>query len=123
MAGIRDVLILPQLGRELARHGLDTGRTGDDLVFGRSAGEPFALMSVARHARDTWEAAKMTPVTLHHARHCAASFLVASGLDVKSVQTYMGHADSRVTLALYAHAMPDRHKRDAERVAAWLGQD
>lgn len=84
MSGIRDVLILPQLGRELGRHGLDSGRAGDDLVFGRSAREPFALMSVARHARDTWEAAKMTPVTLH--------------------------------------AMPDRHKRDAERVAAWLAQ-
>lgn len=71
LAGIRDVLVLPQLAQELARHGLDTGRTGDALVFGRTDSEPFAR------------------------------------------QTYLGHSDSRITLDLYAHAIPDRHKRDA----------
>lgn len=139
-AGIRDVLILPQLALELARHGLATARVGSALVFGRSATEPFARESVNRRAREAWgwkltrktktrpggwEPATANPlqqVTLHEARHCAASFLVAAGLDVKTVQTYMGHSDSRVTLEIYAHAIPDRHKRDAEQVAAWLEQ-
>lgn len=119
-AGIRDVLVLPQLAQELARHGLDTGRTGDALVFGRTDSEPFARQTASRTARETWKAAKLEGVTLHHARHCAASFMVAAGLDVKSVQTYLGHSDSRITLDLYAHAIPDRHKRDAEQVAAFL---
>ncbi len=117
-AGIRDVLILPQLARMLADHGLRTGRSGSDLVFGRTATVPFAPESIAGRSRTAWK--DLGVVTLHHARHCAASFLVAAGLDVKSVQTYMGHADSRMTLDLYAHAMPDRHRDAAAQVEAWL---
>lgn len=119
-AGVRDVLILPMLRTLLAGHGLRTGRTGNDLVFGRTAGEPFAKQTVGRRAKLAWEAAGLEPTTLHRARHCAASFLVASGLDVTTVREYLGHADSRITLELYSHAIPDRHRLAAERVEEFL---
>lgn len=123
-AGRRDVLVIGPLATELARHGLLTGRTGDELVFGRSGTVPFARQSVGRRAKVAWEDAGLDRVTLHRARHCAVSMLVAAGLDVKTVQTYAGHSDSRVTLDIYAHQLPDRQARDAATVAGWLaGQD
>jgi integrase len=119
-AGIREVLILPALSQILAAHGLETGRSGNDLVFGRNAETPFSQESISRRSKAAWRAAGLEPTTLHHGRHCAASILVAAGLDVKTVQTYLGHSDSRVTLEIYAHALPDRHQENAERVQAFL---
>ncbi len=59
--GVRDVLILPVLAREIARHGLLTGGTGDDLVFGTTGSRPFSTTSVARRARRVWTASREHP--------------------------------------------------------------
>jgi integrase len=39
-------------------------------------------------------------------RDCAASYLIAAGLDAKELSVYMGHADIRVTYNRYGHLMP-----------------
>jgi integrase len=46
----REVWMVPELRRELIEHKLRTGCGGDDLIFGRSAGEPFIPSSVRRRA-------------------------------------------------------------------------
>ena len=119
-AGIRDVLILPVLAQRLAAHSLATGRDGDDLVFGKTATEPFPTSSIDRQAKKAWAEAGLEPTTLHTARHCAASIMVAAGLDPKTVQTYLGHSDLKVTMDIYAHVLPGRHREAAEIVAAFL---
>ena len=52
----------------------------------------------------------------HYLRHCHAALLAASGLDVKSLQRRLGHAQASVTLDVYAHALSEMDRRAAEMV-------
>lgn len=47
-------------------------------------------------------------VTFHALRHTHATYLIASGVDVRTVSERLGHADVATTLRVYAHAMPGR---------------
>lgn len=42
---------------------------------------------------------------VHDLRHSAATIWIRAGLDVKTVQTWLGHASAQTTLAIYAHWM------------------
>ncbi len=44
----------------------------------------------------------------HEFRHTAASLAIASGADVKVVQTMLGHKSATMTLDQYGHLFPDR---------------
>jgi integrase len=57
----------------------------------------------------------------HYLRHCHASLLAASGLDVKTLQRRLGHAQASVTLGVYAHALTEMDMRAAELVDRALG--
>jgi integrase len=48
----------------------------------------------------------LTAITLHEARHCAASYLIAAGLNIKQISVYMGHSDVKTTLNVYGHLLP-----------------
>jgi len=50
----------------------------------------------------------------HYLRHCHASLLAAEGLDVKTLQRRLGHAQASVTLDVYAHALGEMDRRAAE---------
>jgi integrase len=43
----------------------------------------------------------------HDLRHSCATFLVATGVDPKSVQELLGHTTIRLTMDTYVHAMPE----------------
>lgn len=46
-------------------------------------------------------------LTIHDLRHTCASWLIDAGLDPVKVSRWLGHANPRVTLQVYAHMMPD----------------
>lgn len=50
----------------------------------------------------------------HELRHTQATQLLANGVDVKTVQTRMGHANSSITLDWYAHAIPENDHAAAQ---------
>jgi hypothetical protein len=47
----------------------------------------------------------LEPLTPHEARHTFASYQIASGMNPKQVQTYMGHTDIRTTYNVYGHLL------------------
>ena len=98
-AGAREVPILSEVRRELVAHKLRTGRSGDDLVFGRTARTPFVPSTIGRRAKEAWQAAGLTPITLHECRHTAASELRAAGVDFKMIQTIIGRSTATRTSA------------------------
>jgi hypothetical protein len=57
----------------LDEHLLRTGRRGDDLIFGRSASDPFVPSTVRLRALGAWDQAEVEPITLHECRHTFAS--------------------------------------------------
>jgi integrase len=46
-------------------------------------------------------------VTAHELRHTAASLMIASGANVKTVQSQLGHKTATMTLDQYGHLFPD----------------
>jgi integrase len=50
----------------------------------------------------------------HDLRHYAATRLVASGMDVRTIAARLGHADPHTTLRVYSHAIEERDRRAAE---------
>jgi integrase len=119
-AGRRTVPIADPLRRELAAHKLRTGRGEDDLVFGRTARDPFVPASVRTRSIAAWEAAGLEPVGLHGCRHFAASFFIKAGMNPKELSTYMGHSSIQITFNTYGHLMADGLGQAADRLSAFL---
>ena len=58
----------------------------------------------------------------HDLRHYFASLLIASGLDVKTVQARVRHASAKTTLDIYGHRFPDSDESSRLAVAAIMAQ-
>lgn len=85
--------------------------------IGRPAG-PWAIEREVRRVR----AGAGLPGTFrfHDLRHYFASLLIASGLDVKVVQTRLRHASAKTTLDVYGHLWPDKDESARAAVAGVL---
>jgi integrase len=111
------------------RHKLLTGRSDDELVFGRSASEPFTPTHVHAKARKAWaaenkrrseEAAEkgtkpelLEPIGLHEARHTYLLLMHDAGLSLERIGDYVGHSSKYMT-DRYRHLL-DGHEAEAAR--------
>jgi integrase len=80
---------------------------------------PWQLQRAVRNARKKVDG---LPVGFryHDLRHYFASLLIASGLDVKVVQTRLRHASATTTLNTYGHMWPDADESSRAAVAVVL---
>lgn len=108
--GIRRVPIAGALRLVLLEHLARTGRRGDDLVFGRTARDPFTPTHIRKRALGAWAAAavgaflgdekpeiELVPISLHEARHTFVSLMVAAGRSLEEVGDYVGHSSAYMT--------------------------
>jgi integrase len=117
VAAKRDIPLTDALRRYLLPHIARTKRKGDDLVFGRTATEPFTPTHVSNQADLAWEYAGLDRYTLHEARHSYSTWLDAAGVSEERSDRYMGH--SRGTIgSRYRH--PSQYVEDAQRLDAYL---
>jgi integrase len=75
-----------------------------------------------RDSYDRGRAAIPDPPTLHECRHGYASLMIAAGVNIKALSTYMGHANIRITLDQYAHLMPGAEDEAAGLLDAFLAR-
>jgi integrase len=96
--------IVSVLSAHFERAGL-TAHDGDALVFTDDSGGPLRYSNWRRRV---WlPAAKKAGCEgagFHDLRRLNATTLVVGGIDVKTAQVRLGHADPRMTLAIYASA-------------------
>lgn len=107
-AGQRTMFMPHAIGVMLSAHLERAGFTGDDsdeLVFTDEDGNPLRYSNWRRRV---WlpaaAAAGCAGAGFHDLRRLNATTLVVEGIDVKTAQTRLGHADPRTTLAVYASA-------------------
>lgn len=55
---------------------------------------------------------------MHQLRHHYASVLLRNGVDIKRVQSYLGHHSAAFTLDVYGHLMPDDEERSLRQIEA-----
>ena len=122
-AGRRRVPIVSLLAGHLRAHQEATGRGGEDLVFGRTASDPFVPSTVRSRALSAWgdnHDPPLEPITLHQCRHTPASFMIAAGANAKALSVVMGHASIEITFNRYGHLMPGGEEEVGKILAAFL---
>lgn len=76
---------------------------------------PSKVSSVFSSLRDRLGLPKETH--FHTLRHSHATYLLYEGVDVRTIQDRLGHADVATTLRLYAHILPGRDEEAARAFA------
>jgi integrase len=104
-----------QLNHNPTKWGSDTIVTGE---WGRSIA-PYTIETNFRRARVQVEGLP-EGFRFHDLRHYFASLLIASGLDVKVVQTRLRHSSAKTTLDTYGHIWPDRDESSRSAIAGAL---
>jgi integrase len=95
------------------------GRGADEPMFTSPKGGMLRAMNWRRRIWDPLcEQAGVGRLTPHEARHSAASLMIASGADVRTVAGALGHSSPVVTLSVYSHLFDDRLDDVAERIDA-----
>ena len=61
-------------------------------------------------------------ITFHQLRHTNASLLIASGEDIVTVSSRLGHADKNITLNTYSHLIKSREARVASKMDEFYGR-
>lgn len=133
-AGRRRVPLLAILRDYLDEHLLRTGRSGEDLLFGRTLRQAFYASTVDGRAKRAWKAANerehetaeaeerdpdlLEPLSLHACRHTFASLLIDAGTNPKAIQQFMGHSKIQTTFDVYGHLLPGSHDEVRERVTS-----
>jgi integrase len=120
-AGWRTVPMTGDLHVLLAEHRRRSQRIAG-LVFGRTPEIPFAPATAADRAARAWKAAGMKPIGLHEARHTYASYLIAAGVEMKAISTYMGHSSVAFTYDRYGHLLPDAMAENTAKLDAYLAR-
>jgi integrase len=122
-ASQKPVPLDPELAEVLLMwHRRSPYRGEDDWVFASPASggkKPYWSSSIFRvYIRPALKAAKITgKVGWHTFRHSFATILKSHGEDVKTVQELLRHANSSVTLNLYAQAITDTKRTAQSKVA------
>jgi integrase len=85
-----------------------------DLVFTTALGLPLDSRNTTKRFQRHLLAAGLPKLPFHSLRHSSATLLFSGGVDVKTIQTVLGHSRISTTLDLYVGAVPQLQVRAAE---------
>ena len=107
----RSVPMADRLAAELDRWSKRTlYNADDDLVFAHpQKGTPIDRSKVTKRFQAACRDAGVRVVKFHDLRHTFATRLAASGRPLRTIQEFLGHADSKTT-QIYAHYAPSEHE-------------
>lgn len=124
-AGIRDLTIGQNLLEVLqaARqqymrdlHNQGSSFTDSNLVIRQPNGKPYRPESMTQKWERFVKANGLKPIRFHDLRHSCTTALLQAGVDPKTVQTRMGHADISVTMNTYAHTTKSMDQKAADKM-------
>lgn len=91
-----------------------------DRLFITWNGKPLHPSAPYKWLNRFCEREKVSFKGLHSFRHFVASQALASGVDVKSVSTMLGHSQTSTTLNIYAHSIQQANEKALNSVANLL---
>lgn len=96
LSSVREITIPDNLMFEIMKYRKKVGKT--EYIF-----EKIDYDNVTAWFRK-WERKQcLTPIRFHELRHTHATLLLQEGIDIKTIQQRLGHADISTTLNTYAH--------------------
>jgi integrase len=92
-----------------------------DMVFPDAIGRPQHPSNVSLDWRALRDRAGLpASFRFHDLRHTAASLALSAGVPITTVSEMLGHANTAITLAIYAHAVPGSQQAAADAMDAVL---
>lgn len=128
-AGIRDIALadddLDALNHHLTRRAAqqlaaEPGTPASDLLFTTETGDPLYPPDVSGLFHTIADTVHLPPIRLHDLRHCAATYMLASGADIKIVQETLGHTNYGFTADTYTSVLHDVARDAAEATARYI---
>lgn len=93
------------------------------LVFASTVGTLLEPRNVSRRFNQLRDRAGLPWLRLHDLRHGCATFLLAAGVEPRTVMEILGHATIRMTMETYGHVLPERLHAAAEAIARLLEKE
>lgn len=90
------------------------------LAFTTATGEPRSGSAITHQFADALSAAGLPPMHWHHLRHAFAGLMLASGSDLSTVSSLLGHTSVNLTASTYAGVMPSLKRQAADRLGRLL---
>jgi integrase len=121
----RRIAIGPDVVRALRKHRMQQaqwrlkcglGWQENGLVFTTRHGTNICVPGCQHDFQHTIARAGVRPIRIHDLRHTHASWLLRHGRGIKQVSERLGHAQSSMTLNIYAHVLPDEHRATAQLI-------
>lgn len=121
-AGRREIDLPLPVARGLADWKRSAPDPASPWMFTTRAGAPLEHRHIQRVRERTLKRAGVARRGFHQLRKTYASLLVEHGVDVRTAQLLLGHADVRMTLEVYTRTSTAARKNAADQVACGLPQ-
>ena len=115
-------LAFEYLQHERTKQARNQLRNGDvwsnpwNLVFTNEIGEHYKVSTFYKRFKAIGKMIGRPDARPHDLRHTAATVAIANGVDIKSVQSMLGHATASFTLDVYAHTSRKMMEENAAKV-------
>ena len=90
------------------------------LAFTTATGAPRSGSAITHQFAGALSAAGLPPMHWHHLRHAFAGLMLASGADLSTVSSLLGHTSVNLTASTYAGVIPSLKRQAADRLGALL---
>ena len=124
-AGVRDITlgthVLEELKLAHVRYNTNKLAMGpafrdSGLVFSQEDGSGYRPESLTRMWARFLEKHQLKHIRFHDLRHSCATALLEAGVDPKTVQNRLGHADIAMTMNIYAHCTQTMDRNAAQKI-------
>jgi integrase len=121
-------MVVPALERQRERQEADHAAAGPawqdhGLIFASAIGTPMEPRNVHHWFCDVRTRLGLEWLRFHDLRHACATFLLAHGVDPRTVMDVLGHSTIRLTMDTYSHVLPERMHNAASVMDDVLGED
>ncbi len=118
--GVMDCLVKWKNLQDAQREKLGTQWIETDRIFTKWNGDYLCRAAPSHFFHKFCDRTGMRYVSCHSMRHLNASLLVNAGVDVKTVQSCLGHSTPTTTLQIYLHTFQSAQARAMDAVAEAL---
>ena len=105
-----------QVKQKLQKFKLGTAWKNEPYVFVHNDGTPINTNLPYKWFVNFLDRHNLPRITFHQLRHTNASILIASGEDVVTVSSRLGHADKSITLNTYSHMIKSKEAQAANKM-------
>ncbi|MFK7778296.1 MAG: site-specific integrase [Gimesia sp.] len=100
---------------------LRSGHAGSEYVFLGRNGASVGYINFQKIWNAMLSEAEIEHRGFHQTRHTFATFAISGGVPITAVSQALGHANTAITLSIYAHAMPSQRSDATNAVSKIIG--